>query len=95
MGCPEISYEQMCREVDRIMSDKPNTNFDISFDEVLNRVKAYNEHNPKFYYNSGIAARNVFCDIAENEGNDALNAACAGLYMFEELIGLHKEDEDV
>lgn len=29
MGCPEISYEQMCREVDRIMSDKPNTNFDI------------------------------------------------------------------
>ena len=49
MGCPEISYERMCREVDRIMSDKPNTNFDISFDEVLNRVKAY-EHNHKFYY---------------------------------------------
>lgn len=94
MGCPEISYEQMCREVDRIMSNKPNTNFDIPFDEVLNRVKAY-EHNPKFYYNSGIAARNVFCDIAENEGNDAFNAACAGLHMFEELIGLHKEDEDV
>ena len=34
MGCPEISYEQMCRELDRIMSDKPNTNFDISFDDV-------------------------------------------------------------
>ena len=94
MGCPEISYERMCREVDRIMSDKPNTNFDISFDDVLNRVKAY-EHNPKFYYNSGIAARNVFCDIADNEGNDAFNAACAGLYMFEKLIGLHKEDEYV
>nr|DAZ78723.1 MAG TPA: hypothetical protein [Caudoviricetes sp.] len=94
MGCPENSYERMCREVDRIMSDKPNTNFDISFDEVLNRVKAY-EHNPNFYYNSGIAARNVFCDIAENEGNDALNAACGGLYMFEELILLHKEDEDI
>ena len=59
---PVISYEQMCREIDRIMSDKPNTNFDIPFDEVLNRVKTY-EHNPKFYYNSGIAARNVFCDI--------------------------------
>lgn len=59
MGCPENSYERMCREIDRIMSDKPNTNFDISFDEVLNRVKAY-EHNPNFYYNSGIAARNVF-----------------------------------
>ena len=65
MGCPEISYEQMCREVDRIMSDKPNTNFDISFDDVLNRVKAY-EHNPKFYYNSGIAARNVFFYIFDN-----------------------------
>lgn len=94
MGCPEISYERMCREVDRIMSDKLNTNFDISFNEVLNRVKTY-EHNPKFYYNSGIAAGNVFHDIAENEGNDALNEACAGLYMFEELIGLNKEDEDV
>ena len=94
MGCPENSYERMCREVDRIMSDKPNTNFDISFDEVLKRVKAY-EHNPNFYYNSEIAARNVFCDIAENEGNDALNAACGGLYMFEELILLHKEDEDI
>lgn len=88
---PVISYEQMCREIDRIMSDKPNTNFDIPFDEVLNRVKTY-EHNPKFYYNSGIAARNVFCDIAKNEGNDALNAACGGLYMFEKLIGLRKED---
>ena len=94
MGCPEIAYEQMCREMDRIMSDKPNTNFDIPFDEVLNRIKTY-EHNSKFYYNSGIAARNVFCDIAENEGNDALNAAYGGLYMFEELILLHKEDEDV
>ena len=91
---PVISYEQMCREIDRIMSDKPNTNFDILFDEVLNRVKTY-EHNPKFYYNSGIAARNVFCDIAENEGNDALNAAYGGLYMFEKLIGLRKEDEAV
>lgn len=91
---PVISYEQLCREIDRIMSDKPNTNFDIPFDEVLNRVKTY-EHNPKFYYNSGIAARNVFCDIAENEGNDALNAACGGLYMFEKLIGLRKEDEAV
>lgn len=60
MGCPENSFERMCREVDRIMSDKLNTNFDISFDEVLNRVKAYNKHNPKFYYNSGIATRNVF-----------------------------------
>lgn len=94
MGCPENSYERMCREVDRIMSDKPNTNFDISFDEVLNRVKTY-EHNSKFYYNSGIAASNVFCDIAKNEGNDAFNAAYAGLYMFEELIGLHKGDEDI
>lgn len=91
---PVISYEQLCREIDRIMSDKPNTNFDIPFDEVLNRVKTY-EHNPKLYYNSGIAARNVFCDIAENEGNDALNAACGGLYMFEKLIGLRKEDEAV
>ena len=91
---PVISYEQLCREIDRIMSDKPNTNFDIPFDEVLNRVKTY-EHSPKFYYNSGIAARNVFCDIAENEGNDALNAACGGLYMFEKLIGLRKEDEAV
>ena len=94
MGCPEISYKQMCREIDRIMSDKPNTNFDIPFDEVLSRVKTY-EHNPKFYYNSGIAVRNVFYDIAENEGNDAINAACGGLHMFEELIGLHKGDEDI
>lgn len=94
MGCPEISYERMCREMDRIMSNKPNTNFDIPFDDVLNRIKTY-EHNSKFYYNSGIAARNVFCDIAENEGNDAINAACGGLYMFEELILLHKEDEDI
>ena len=94
MGCPEISYERMCREMDRIMSNKPNTNFDIPFDEVLNRVKTY-KHDSKFYYNSGIAARNVFCDIAENEGNDALNTACGGLYMFEELILLHKEDEDI
>lgn len=92
MGCPEISYEQMCREVDRIMSDKHNTNFDISFDDVLNRVKAY-EHNPKFYYNSGIAARNIICDIVENEGCDAVNVACGGLYMFKDLIGLHEEDE--
>ena len=59
MGCPEISYKQMCREIDRIMSDKLSTNFDIPFDEVLSRVKTY-EHNPKFYYNSGIAVRNVF-----------------------------------
>lgn len=94
MGCPEISHKQMCREIDRIMSDKLSTNFDIPFDEVLSRVKTY-EHNPKFYYNSSIAARNVFYDIAENEGNDVINAACGGLHMFEELIGLHKEDEDV
>lgn len=72
MDCPENSYERMCREIDRIMSDKP-----------------------KFYYNSGIDARNVFCDIAENEGNNAFNASCDELYMFEELIGLHQEDEDV
>lgn len=92
MGCPKISYERMCREVDRIMSNKPITNYDTPFKEVLDRIKTY-EHNPEFYYNSGIAARNIFCDISESEGNDAFNAACGGLYMFEDLIGLHKEDE--
>lgn len=67
MGCPEISYERMCREVDRIMSDKLNTNFDVSFDNVLNRVKAY-EHNPNFYYNSGIAARKFFVILLKTKG---------------------------
>lgn len=93
MGCPEISYERMCREVYRIMSDNPNVNVDIPFEEVLNKIKAY-DRNPEFYFNSGIAAGNIICDISENEGNDAFNAACGGLYMFEDLLGLHKEDEN-
>lgn len=92
MDCPEISYERMCRELDRIMSNKPSANFDIPFYEVLNKVKGY-EHNPRFYYNSGISARNIICDIVENEGCDAVNVACGGLYMFKYLIGLHEEDE--
>lgn len=89
MGCPEISYEQMCREVDRIMSDKPSTNFDLPFKEVLNRIKTY-DRNPEFYFNSGIAAKNIICDIFENEGTDALNAALSGLDMFKTLIGLYE-----
>lgn len=92
MGCPEISYKRMCRELDRIMSNKSNTNFDIPFEEVLNRVKEY-DRNPEFYFNSGIAARNIIFDISESEGNDAFNAACGGLYMFEDLIGLHEKGE--
>ena len=57
---------------------------------ILEKKKKMSEK--LFYYDAGRTSQSVF-DEANEEGCDAFNACCGGIYEFEHLIGLNRKSE--
>jgi hypothetical protein len=87
MGCPEISYNEICYEADRNIRKKEKIDDTVDIKEIEKRLKNA-VHDGMFYYNCGIAVANIM-----NEDNiDGFNAALGGMASFETLIGLNKSN---
>ena len=91
MGNPEWSYNEMIRYLDCLLYKRKEIDDEPDIEEIEKRINNF-EHDNRFYYNCGVVASNVCNDIAENRTCDEMNAACGGLIMFEDLIGLEEED---
>ena len=91
MGCPNISYTEMCYEADRLIRKKKKIDKEVSIEDIEKRL-ADAKHDNMFYFNCGIAASNVLHKIIKNDGCDDLNATVGGLHLFRDFIGLCQLD---
>lgn len=90
MGNPNWAYEEIVRELDRLITISKKADKITPIEQIEKRIKGC-EHNPEFYFNCGLACGNVMNDIISNEGTDSFNAALGGFSMFRDLIGLEDE----
>lgn len=87
MGNPNWSYEEMVRELDRLVTNSKRIDEATPIDQIEKRIRSY-EHDSEFYFNCGQACGNIINDILSNEGTDSFNAALGGFSMFKDLVGL-------
>ncbi len=87
MGCPEISYNEMCYEADRNIRKREKIDDTVDIREIEKRLKNA-VHDSMFYYNCGIAVANIINEIMNEDNTDGFNAALGGMASFEYLIGL-------
>lgn len=86
MGDPRWSYDDMCVELCRLRGQKIED--PALAEQYIKECKRDN----RFYFDAGVAMGNVIADISFNCGCDELNAACGGVYMFENMIGVREND---
>lgn len=99
MGNPRKYYKQALRYLAYFvyMEDKNLANqlFEENSTEKLECFisdKKSQISEKEFFFNAGVAERQVMHE-ADEEGIDAFNAACGGLYEFECFIGLIKDED--
>lgn len=85
MGCPNISYTEMCYEADRLIRKKKKIDKEASIEDIEKRL-AESKHDDEFYFNCGVAVANVMHEIIKNDGCDDLNAAIGGIHLFTDFI---------
>lgn len=86
MGCPNLSYEDMVKEADRLLHHR-KLGEDTLLKEAEDRIINH-KHDNLFYFICGESYGVVLDDICKVGSTDEINAAVAGSTMFKQLIGL-------
>ena len=102
MGCPDIYYKRALQNFAHCLAAEDN-NWLLAnqlHEEECNAIlesfilEKKDEVDEKlFFYDAGRACQCTF-DEAYEEGCDALNASCGGIYGFECFIGLIDDEDD-
>lgn len=82
-----LIYDEICREADRMIHDKNETDDVSPLNEIEKRITEHT-HDANFYFNCGVAAANVCNDVWLNGSCEEMNEACGGLDMFIKYIRL-------
>jgi len=99
MGCPSIYYTKALQYLSHTLAYDVNKKMakELSKEKSDERLEKYllerkkNISEKEFYYNAGRTTEFVLNE-ANEYGCDSFNAACGGLNMFEDFIGLEIDD---
>lgn len=102
MGCPDIYYKRALQNFAHCLAAE-NDNWSLALklyeeesESVLESfiLERKNEMDEKhFFYDAGRTCQVIFHEAYE-EGCDAMNASCGGVYGFECFIGLRDDEDD-
>lgn len=101
MGCPTIYYKEALQSLAYYLTCHTNMDLakelneedDIAKLEKFILKKKQNISTELFFYNAGMASMYTLNDANENGGCDGFNACIGGLNMFDNFIGLEKDDD--
>lgn len=100
MGCPTIYYKQALQGLayyltchdDMKKAKELSEEKDVEKLEQIIIEKKQNISIEQFFYNAGMASMYTLNDADKNGGCDGLNACIGGLNMFDNFIGLEKDE---
>lgn len=99
MGNPSIYYKRALQDFACCLAHEDDDcklakelyiedSIDILESYILEKKNQFDEK--LFFYNAGHASQHIF-DEADEEGCDAVNAACGGINEFEYFVGLNED----